>query len=147
MIGFISTSVTKYNQHSSIPDLHTFQFTVAHALEFSVFTSRFLATDLNTETSTSNHYEVFLPFLVQSPWNLGTQLKTLWTLLSWVWVLCYDRQAVGQSVLEQGTHLGPTTKFLLLSESCGFVDVGRFLWREDGYVVYNCCWSSPVQSF
>jgi hypothetical protein len=33
--------------------------------------------NLNTETSTSNHYEVFLPFLVQSPWNLGTQLKTL----------------------------------------------------------------------
>jgi hypothetical protein len=30
-------------------------------------------------TSISNHYEykVFLPFLVQSPWNLGTQIKTL----------------------------------------------------------------------
>jgi hypothetical protein len=23
----------------------------------------------------------------------------------------------------------------------------RFLWREDGSVVYNCCWSSPAQSF
>jgi hypothetical protein len=33
----------------------------------------------NTESSTSNHYEVFLPFLVQSPWNLGTQLKLSWT--------------------------------------------------------------------
>jgi hypothetical protein len=55
--------------------IYTFQFTVAHALGFSVFTSRLLATYLNTETSTSNHYEVFLPFLVQSPWNLGTQLK------------------------------------------------------------------------
>jgi hypothetical protein len=31
-------------------------------------TIRFLAPDLNTETSTSNHDEVFLPFLVQSPW-------------------------------------------------------------------------------
>jgi hypothetical protein len=51
------------------------QFTVAHALGFSVFTIRLLATDLNTETSTSNHYGVLLPFLVQSPWNLGTQLK------------------------------------------------------------------------
>jgi hypothetical protein len=79
MIGFISTSVTlylNYNQYSAIADLHTFQFTVSHALGFSVFTSRLLATDLNTETSTSNHYEVFLPFLFQSPWNLGTQLKT-----------------------------------------------------------------------
>jgi hypothetical protein len=53
-------------------DLHHLQFTVAHALGFSVSTSRLLATDLNTETSTSDHYEVFLPFLVQSSWNLGT---------------------------------------------------------------------------
>jgi hypothetical protein len=29
-------------------------------------------------------------------------------------------------------HLGPTTRFLLLSDICGFVDVGRPLWREDG---------------
>jgi hypothetical protein len=58
-------------------DLQNLQFTVAHALEFSVSTSRLLATDLNTENSTSNHYEVFLIFLVQSPWNLGTQLETL----------------------------------------------------------------------
>jgi hypothetical protein len=36
---------------------------------------------------------------------------------------------------------------LLLSDSCGFVDVGRPLWREDGSVVYNCCWPSPEQSF
>jgi hypothetical protein len=80
MIGFISTSVTislNYNQYSAIADLHNFQFTVAHALGFSAFTSRLLATDLNTETSTSNHCELFLPFLVQSPWNLGTQLKSL----------------------------------------------------------------------
>jgi hypothetical protein len=54
-------------------DLHNLQFTVAHALGFSVSTSRLLA----TETVTSNHYEVFLPFLVQSPWNHETQLKTL----------------------------------------------------------------------
>jgi hypothetical protein len=80
MIGFISTSVTisrNYNQYSAVVDLHTFQFTVTHALGFSVSTSRLLAIDLNTETNTSNHYEGFLPFLVQPPWNLGTRLKTL----------------------------------------------------------------------
>jgi hypothetical protein len=38
-------------------------------------------------------------------------------------------------------HSGPKTRFLLLSDSCGFVDVGRFLWREDESVVYSCCWS------
>jgi hypothetical protein len=32
-------------------------------------------------------------------------------------------------------HLGSKTRFLLLSDSCGFVDVGRPIWREDGSVV------------
>jgi hypothetical protein len=39
-------------QYSAIADLHTFQFTVAQALGFPVVTSRLLATDLNTETTT-----------------------------------------------------------------------------------------------
>jgi hypothetical protein len=79
MIGYIGTSFTitlNYYSYSADADLHNLQFTVAHALGFSVSTSRLLATDLNIETSTSNHYEVFLPCLVQSPWDLGTQLKT-----------------------------------------------------------------------
>jgi hypothetical protein len=29
----------------------------------------------------------------------------------------------------------------------GFVDLGCPLRREDGSVVYNCCWPSPAQSF
>jgi hypothetical protein len=69
MIGFISTLVTiyvNYSQYSDIADLHTLQFTVSHALGFSDFTSRLLATDLNTENSTSNHYEVLLLFRLQS---------------------------------------------------------------------------------
>jgi hypothetical protein len=40
-----------------------------------------------------------------------------------------------------GTHLG------LLLDSCGFVDLWRPLWREDGCVVYNCFYTSPAQSF
>jgi hypothetical protein len=59
MIGFISSWVTHslliiltHRQYSSIAHLRTFQFTVAHALRFSVFTSRLLATDLNTQTIT-----------------------------------------------------------------------------------------------
>jgi hypothetical protein len=65
----------------------------------------------------------------------------------WVWVLCYDWRSVGQSFLEWRTLLGLKTRFLLLSDSCGFVDLGRPFWREDGSVVYNCCWPSPGQSF
>jgi hypothetical protein len=78
MMGFIGTSLTSslnHNYYSAIANLHNLQFTVAHALGFLVFTSRLLVTNINTETSASNHCEVFL-FLVQSPWNLGTQLKS-----------------------------------------------------------------------
>jgi hypothetical protein len=50
MIGFINTlfthSTRDYTQHSATAILHTFQFTVAHALVFSVFNSRILATTL-----------------------------------------------------------------------------------------------------
>jgi hypothetical protein len=44
-------------------------------------------------------------------------------------------------------HLGPKIIFSLLSDSCGFVDVGRPLWREDRSVIYTCCWPSPAQSW
>jgi hypothetical protein len=56
MIGFISTLVTVLLttlKYSAIADFLIFQFTVAHVLEFSVSTSCLLATDLNTEISTS----------------------------------------------------------------------------------------------
>jgi hypothetical protein len=63
MIGFISTSVRSSHNHtyySPIADLHNFHSTVAHALGFSVSTSRLLATGLSTETSTSSQYEIIL---------------------------------------------------------------------------------------
>jgi hypothetical protein len=50
---------------------------------------------------------------------------------------CYDRQSVGQSGLASRTHLGLQTRFFFLSDSCGFVDVGRPLWWEDGSEFYN----------
>jgi hypothetical protein len=72
MIAFTGTSITislNYNQYCAATNLHIFHLTVAHALLFSVSTSHLLTTDLNTETTTSNHYEVFLPFLAQLPWT------------------------------------------------------------------------------
>jgi hypothetical protein len=54
MVGFITNSLLialTHRQYSAIADLHTLQNTVAHVLGFFVFTSRFLATDLNTETA------------------------------------------------------------------------------------------------
>jgi hypothetical protein len=37
--------------------------------------------------------------------------------------------------------------FLLLSDNCGFADVGCSLGRKSVSAVYNCCWPSPAQSF
>jgi hypothetical protein len=53
--------------------------------------------------------------------------------------LCYDRRSVGAVCLGVKSHLGPIT----VPDNGGFVDVGNRLWREDGSVVYNCCWSLP----
>jgi hypothetical protein len=63
MIGFIGTSVAiclNYNQYSAITDLHTFQFTVAHTLGFSVSTSRLLATVSTQERSLQITMKSFL---------------------------------------------------------------------------------------
>jgi hypothetical protein len=51
---YLIHSTLNYRQSSPIADLHTLQFIVTHALGFSVFTSRILATD-NSLTVTSNH--------------------------------------------------------------------------------------------
>jgi hypothetical protein len=43
---------------------------------------------------------------------------------------------------------GPSPDFCFLSDSCGFLDAGHPLSREDGSVIYsyNCFWSLPEQS-
>jgi hypothetical protein len=64
-------AVRDYRQYSDIAVLHTFQFTVAQALGFSVFTSRILATDLSQSHCNFNSHMKsswyslipFLPFL------------------------------------------------------------------------------------
>jgi hypothetical protein len=66
MIGFIGAALQLQFRLQPIQSyrwLHNLQFTVAHALGFSVSTSRLLATDLNTGTIISNHYEIFLSSL------------------------------------------------------------------------------------
>jgi hypothetical protein len=68
------TITLSYNQYSAIGVLHTFHFTAAHALGFSVSTSRILATELHTGIITSNHYEVFMSFLLQSPWTADSPI-------------------------------------------------------------------------
>jgi hypothetical protein len=82
-----------------------------------------------------------LPFTDYWLFSIHYSLFTLRSSLSWVWVseLYYDRRWVGQSVLVCSPPLGLMTRFLLLSGTSRFVDMGRPVWREDGSVFYNCC--------
>jgi hypothetical protein len=71
MIGFIPpfTFTNRDNkQYSAIADLRTLQFTVTHALGFSVFASRILATDLsqshcNFKSHMKSSFHLLIPFL------------------------------------------------------------------------------------
>jgi hypothetical protein len=96
-----------YRQYSAIAILHNLQFTVPHALGFSVFTSRILATDLsqphchfNSHMKPSFHSLIpFLPLFcsyqfrrldsihfevhILAGWRLGTRLD-------WTTVLYYS---------------------------------------------------------
>jgi hypothetical protein len=75
LLTFLCTISLNYKPYSAIADLHTFKFTAAHAIGFSVSISRWLVADLNTGIITPNHYEVFLSFLLQSPWNADPILQ------------------------------------------------------------------------
>jgi hypothetical protein len=59
-------TVRDYRQYSAIAILHTLQFTFTHALGFSVFTSRILATDLcltNFKSHMKSSLHRIIPFL------------------------------------------------------------------------------------
>jgi hypothetical protein len=110
----------------------------------------------HTHTHTHTHTSVFNHGLHRSSGN-GFQRRTFPFL--WVPELspCYIyirsrltikvkvtlRPTVSRSVC-QTPIWGPIPNFLL-SNSCGFVDVGRLLRQEDKYDVYNCCWPSSAQ--
>jgi hypothetical protein len=88
MIGFIDTyTFTQFGTTgncSAIAILHTFQFTVAHTLGFSVFTSRIPATDIsqshcpfNTHMTSSWHSLIpLLPFSAASNSEDSTQFSS-----------------------------------------------------------------------
>jgi hypothetical protein len=121
MIGFINDlyihTVRNYRQYSAIAHLHSLQFTVTHALRFSVFSSRILATDLNTVVIPISHmkssFHSLIPFLplfcrcqfrrldaVQSQahilagWRLETRLLTLFKVKVEVTLRLTVRQSV-----------------------------------------------------
>jgi hypothetical protein len=63
--------------------------------------------------------------------------------------LLYDwRFTANQSVLATSPLRLTTSNFIFQLNTCGYsLYVTSSLWREDGSVVYNCCWCSPAHSF
>jgi hypothetical protein len=84
-------TVRGYRQYSAIAILHSLQFTVTHALGFSVFTSRILATYLsqsrrnfNSHVKSSWHGLIpFLPFLLSHLRLPSPELDPILILAAW----------------------------------------------------------------
>jgi hypothetical protein len=78
MTGFVApytfTQFGTTEKYSAIAILHTFQFTVAHALGFSVFTSRILVTDVS-----------------QSHCHFNSYMKSSWHSLIPFWPFLFNR--------------------------------------------------------
>jgi hypothetical protein len=76
-------------------------------------------------------------------------LNSAWRRISWIESESHvttDGQPASLS-WNKAPICGLRPDLYYLCDSCRFVDLGRPLWREDGSVVYSCCWPSPAQSF
>jgi hypothetical protein len=80
-------------------------------------------------------------------------LKAVWPLLSWtvsaqITVKFIVRPTVSQSVCLCDRHQsGAHDKTFVIMRKLRFVDVGHLLSWKDGSIIFNCCWTLPVQSF
>jgi hypothetical protein len=97
MTGFIDAFFVQsllITINTALSLIYTLSSSSLHTRQNSVSPSRLLATDLNTETSTSNNYEVFLSFLLQLPWTTDSLNSTQFHL-----VYCIPIPLVLDSVL------------------------------------------------
>jgi hypothetical protein len=153
MIGviapYIFTQLGATGNYSAIGILHTLQLTVTHALEFSVFTSRFLETDLSQSHS---HFKSHMNSSCSYSATANSEDSTSFNsqLISWqagvpkldystavIYSITHtsfrqsqshvatDGRSVSQSVsLGVEPHLGPMTRSLLLFDSYGLIFSG-----------------------
>jgi hypothetical protein len=59
----------------------------------------------------------------------------------------YDWRCIANQFVLATSPLRLTTGDFFLLNPCGHSPYVTFSLREDGSVVYNCCWSSPAQSY
>jgi hypothetical protein len=61
--------------------------------------------------------------------------------------LLYDLRFTANRFVLATSQLRPTTSIFFNWTLSVIVLMQHLLWREDGSIVYNCCWSSSAQSF
>jgi hypothetical protein len=129
VIGLIENlQIVTTSNYSAIANLHTLQFIIASTKSPQSAASSPVVAWCRIPTVPPAFVLTLLP---------AAYYPTTHSLLK----LCYEQRSVGQFVFVSSTHVGPKTRFLLF----------RQLWvcwcREDGSIIYSCCWSSPAQSF
>jgi hypothetical protein len=77
-------------------------------------TSILQSNTLNIETSTPDHYGVFSPFLVQSLWNLGAQLNSVYCSLLQL-TACFYRLLLLIRVSQSQSHIATDGQSVCLS--------------------------------
>jgi hypothetical protein len=118
-----STHLVSTSNYSGTADLHTLQINVAH-------------------TKSLPPHSVFICCCLPSEW----QLPSNWTNCRVESSLMLQPTVSGPVCLGTKHHLGLMTRFLLLSDSCGFLDVGHSRWWEGRSAVCNCFWPLPVMN-
>jgi hypothetical protein len=143
MIGFINTlyihTTRDYRQYSAITILHTLQYTVTHALGFSVFTSHLMATDLS-----------------QSHCNFKSHMKSCHSLVPFLPLFCSCQfrrldSIQSQAHIPAGWHVkarpfisDSTTLLLLLRTTwshllCPFITLGMDNTESTAFIVKEAC--------
>jgi hypothetical protein len=128
--------------------LHNSQITTAPAKPFlacCVFTRRSLATATNSGDSSASRAQV-----VPSPTPVQNCLPAISSGAEQSRAEAYCRQSAGTVTpgIRPRWDPWPYICWMLRPLRCFFFFlVGRHLWREDGSVIYICCWPLPAQSF
>jgi hypothetical protein len=147
--GFIDhlyTPLGTVSNYSAVANLHTLQITTAPAKLFSslqIFISCYLATASVTGDSSTSHAQV----LSSQPPVQNCLKRKLTT--NWVRVRVTLRLAItaSQFVLATSPLRLTISNFIFQLNTCGYSHYVRSSLTRGWFRRYNCCWSSPAQSF
>jgi hypothetical protein len=143
------------------------QHTLSHFPACYVFNRRFLAATSNSGDSPASRAHDVAVRRISRNWTIIscqlnysaisseplllslTQLPALnWTGQSSEPELLYDWRFTANQFVLATSPRDPRQEFLFSNWTLAVIVLTQHpLWRDDGSVVYSCCWSSPAQSF